>query len=62
MGTRPMVINLSKNEPFHFSANARNIIEGPIVINKYIREGGYFVTFKNEMTVKPKDLEKEMPK
>jgi len=35
----------------HRSAYTRKIMAGPTVNNMYCREGGYFVTLKNEQTV-----------
>ncbi len=44
-------VNLFKG----FSANARNNREGPSVINTNNKEGGYFVTFKNDKNVNTGD-------
>src|SRR5205814_9310250 len=38
-----------------FSNKASTINAGPNVINTYIKEGGYFVTFKKEQMVSNKD-------
>ena len=51
MGTLPIVFILLAMPPLKFSDNARNTRPGPMVINKYNSEGGYFVTFKNEKKV-----------
>ena len=52
MGTLPNTVIFFAKPFSGFSATARKINAGPSVINTYRKEGGYFVRFKKDKTVK----------
>ena len=54
-GTRPKTISGLVRRNLNFSSHAMATNAGPSVINKKSSEGGYFVTFRKESTIKIDD-------